>query len=91
LVIIGGRWCHPFSPFKPHSSNFLKRRWGINRQESTEEWRPDTTLKKTYPIFVFSVKIETALKAISTIIYLKPGYGEITKRIHNFRTGGIAG
>ncbi|MEN8264691.1 MAG: hypothetical protein ABFR82_14660 [Nitrospirota bacterium] len=52
---------------------------------------PDTTHKKTYLIFVFSVKIETGLKAISTIIYLKLSYGEIAKRIHNFTTGGIAG
>ncbi len=39
---------------------------------------------------VYSDKAMNYLKAISTIIFLKVGYGEITKRIHNFNTRGIA-
>ncbi len=39
---------------------------------------------------VYSEKAMTHLKAISKIVFLKVGYGEITRRIHNFNTRGIA-
>ena len=39
---------------------------------------------------VYSEKAMTHLKAISKIVFLKVGYREITKRIHNFNTRGIA-
>ncbi len=39
---------------------------------------------------VYSRKAMNHLKAISIIIFLKVGYEEITKRIHNFNTRGIA-
>ena len=39
---------------------------------------------------VYSEKAMSYLKNISTIIFLKVGYEEITRRIHNFNTRGIA-
>ncbi len=39
---------------------------------------------------VYSEKAMNHLKAISIIIFLQVGYEEITKRIHNFKTRGIA-
>ncbi|MCP4553151.1 MAG: shikimate kinase [Bacteroidetes bacterium] len=39
---------------------------------------------------VYSEKAMTHLKAISKIVFLKVDYREITRRIHNFNTRGIA-
>ena len=39
---------------------------------------------------VYSEKAMNHLRVISTIIFLKVAYGELTKRIHNFSTRGIA-
>ncbi len=39
---------------------------------------------------VYSEKAMAHLKAISTIIFLEVGYEELTRRIHNFGTRGIA-
>lgn len=39
---------------------------------------------------VYSEKAMNHLQEISTIIFLKVGYEELTKRIHNFNTRGIA-